>query len=154
MKKLLGIAALILMFASSAFAVEGYTTTHSNVPGTNIKKISISWTSAADGTCTINVRAVYGYILNVVTNPDGVSAPTDLYDIVINPASAQTAAGLDIMGGTLADRSTSSTETAVPTVDGTNTVYGPYYVAYPLTIEVSNAGDTKVGVIDIWVADE
>ena len=48
------------------------------------------------------------YITEVRTYPGG-TAPTDLYDIVINDAG-----GLDLMGGNLANRSTSSPQRAFP----------------------------------------
>jgi len=61
---------------------------------------STAITAAIEGMC----------IYEVITNPgDGAAAPTTLYDIVLNDAD-----GIDLMGGTLANRSATASERAVP----------------------------------------
>lgn len=51
-----------------------------------------------------------GYIVRVVTNPGG-TAPTDQYDITLTDAD-----GVDVMGGALANRHTTTSEQAYASV--------------------------------------
>lgn len=72
-----------------------------------------------------------------MTDP-GATAPTDDYDITIVDAE-----GYDVMQGTGANRDTSNTETATPTKK--SVAFGP------LTLNVANAGDSKVGVAVLYI---
>lgn len=110
---------------------------------------TISWTftgDAANGTVpnlTITgdpLAYMKGWWIYYVETDPGATAPTALYDVVINNA-----AGRDIMGGALANRSATATEDAEPTratpVDG------------DLTIAVSNnAVNSATATIKIWLA--
>jgi len=58
-----------------------------------------------------------GYVYEVIVNPGGTDAsgvtPTALYDITLTDSD-----GIDIMGGQLANRSATESESAVPKNDG------------------------------------
>lgn len=83
-----------------------------------------------------------GYVIKAVTNP-GTEAPQDNYDITLTDSE-----GCDCMGGTLANRHTTTSQQAVPLI-GT-AFYGDSFVEGPLTCNISgnnvaNAA-TKVSV--------
>lgn len=104
-----------------------------------IQKIRWAWTSDASGNADlITERAYYGEVLALVTDPDGTDAPTDDYDITITDVE-----GYDVMQGAGADLDTANTETAVPTA--ASVAFGT------LTLNVSNAGDSKSGVAILYL---
>jgi len=86
--------------------------------------LTFAWTAdASDGsvpstTTTATITAeISGYdIVEVRTNP-GTTAPTASYDIVLNDTD-----GIDLMGGSLANRSETASERAIPLM--TTGVYG------------------------------
>jgi hypothetical protein len=116
MKKLLLALFLILIMATSAFAVGTVTITASTASVLNQKSrkiITLTWTAdSSDHTVpstTINAVTyeIEGwYLYSGETNPGG-TAPTDNYDIVINDADT-----VDIAGGMLMNRDTSNSEIA------------------------------------------
>jgi hypothetical protein len=83
-------------------------------------------------------RDIEGLILGVDTNP-GATAPTDNYDIVINNAD-----GIDIMGGALANRDTSTSERAIPLQD--SYAYASH-VNGALTVVISNNSTNSAIVV-------
>lgn len=118
-------------------------------------RMNLAWTSAADGTVSYGLAAEYagataskahargvtkikGDIVKIVTNP-GATAPTASYDIYLYDKD-----GIDVCLGNLTDRSTTLTEQYIPDpaihVDG------------ELTLSIANAGDSKVGEIEIYFA--
>jgi hypothetical protein len=114
MKKILQGFVLFMLLAvcSQAFAAGSCTVTGNEtveINGTKQRKY-IELTCTGDGSITaFNFSpATYGvrgwYLYNVTTNP-GTSAPTDNYDITL------VSDGEDIAGGSLANRSTSVTQT-------------------------------------------
>jgi len=77
--------------------------------------------TAFDAVDTIDILGRYCVL--AVTDPDGVTAPTDDYDIVIEDEY-----GCDVFGGALANRDGANSEQAVPkseqAVPKVNNVYG------------------------------
>ena len=106
--------------------------------GGSVKVHKVAWTSDASGDCDVGVVHLDGQILRVVTDPDGTNAPTDNYDITFVDEH-----GFDILAADLANRDTANTEQKVPTAVTEH--YGP------VTVTVAAAGDTKSGVITIYV---
>jgi len=107
-----------------------------------IKWVSFTWTSAADGTATgSTTEKISGKILRLVTNP-GAAAPTDNYDITVTDDNA-----LDVLQGLGANRHTTSTQEA-------NIIYAATslnpVVDSALTLNISNAGDSKNGVVIVY----
>ena len=105
-----------------------------------VKKIAFDWTSDGSGDATGTTTNVFtGELLRLVTVPDGVAAPTDNYDIVINDED-----GTDVLIGAGADRDTANTEQVIASSLGA-------VANDKLTIVVSNAGDTKSGVAYLYI---
>ena len=116
MKRLLAaiVILLVLGFAGEVLATGAcvHTSTETvNVLGERQRKI-ITFTCTSDGSgiatysfspATFGVRGWYLY--NVTTDPSGVSAPTDSYDVTY------VVGGEDIAGGLLANRSSTLTQT-------------------------------------------
>jgi len=106
---------------------------------TPVKKIKWTWTSSDAGAASlVTTNSYYGQVLALVTDPDGVSAPTDDYDITITDSE-----GYDVMQAAGANRDTANTETATPTA--TSVAHGV------LTINITNAGDTKKGTAVLYI---
>lgn len=103
-----------------------------------VKKIKWSWTSDASGNADlITTNYYFGQVMALVTDP-GATAPTDDYDITITDVE-----GYDVMQGAGANRDTANTETAVPTA--ASVAFGK------LTLNVSNAGDSKQGTAILYI---
>ena len=146
MKKLIIILALLsaLIVPKYALAVESATATMFKAGEFTV--VSIVWVSAADGTCSYafaanilkDIRGKSAYM--AVTDP-GATAPTANYDIVLNDELSA-----DIFGGSLANRHTTSSEQAVPTI-GAGT--GDRPVTKSVQMEITNAGDTKGGTLAV-----
>lgn len=105
----------------------------------NVHKIKWSWTSTAGGAASLITDRTYaGEVLAVLTDPDGSAAPTDNYDVTITDTE-----GYDVLQGAGADRDTANTETAVPAAK--SIAFGQ------LTLNVSNAGNAKSGVVVLYI---
>ena len=106
----------------------------------SMKKLVFAWTSDAGGDVTIASVEVYdGKIISLQTNPDGVAAPTDNYDIVLNDVD-----GFDVLLGAGANRDTANTEDVASSSLGA-------VAGSKLTLVVSNAGNAKQGVVTLFV---
>ena len=93
-------------------------------------------------TQTITDQIAGRYILEVRTNP-GATAPQALYDIVINDTD-----GIDLMGGSLANRSATVSEAAPPAILAG--VYWPRPIDGALTlVTTGNNVNSAISVIKI-----
>lgn len=106
------------------------------------KKIKFVWVSAADGTATGTTtgKQYDGEILGLTTIPAAAgSAPTDNYDVTVTDAD-----GHDVLMGAGANRDTANTE---------HVARASLAVAAhtSLTLNVSNAGDTKGGTAIVYI---
>ena len=107
-----------------------------------ITVVKFDWTSAADGTATNSTTKLHsGKVLELATDP-GSTAPSADYDITITDSD-----GLDVLAGQGADRHTSNTEYVI---DSDSNPLG-VVADSTLTINVSNAGDSKVGVAYLYL---
>lgn len=106
----------------------------------SLSVLEYAWTAHTDGSFTDFTpdRAIDGLVHCVETVPDGTTAPTTLYDVTL-----ETADGLDVCGGGLANRSA--------------TVAERYYPAYtapvmgPLTLTISNNSvNAAKGVVRVF----
>src|SRR5690606_37858218 len=110
----------------------------------SIKRAIIDWTSDTDGTAEADV-VIDGEILKIQTDPDGTSAPTDNYDIVLNDEE-----GLDAALGYLNNRSNATSQAVVPVhkeeihADAQSAVHRNV-VSGALTFSLSNAGSATKG---------
>ncbi len=104
--------------------------------------VTVSWTSAADGSATGTVN-LQGFLIKVVTDP-GATAPTDNYDISLVQN------GIDQLGDLLLNRDTANTEMVYPVVSGACT---PIFLAGDHTFTIANAGDSKVGTVYFYIRE-
>ena len=121
-----------------------------------IRKVIADWTSddttgAVSGTC----KKITGTLIKGVTDPSA-TAPTDNYDIAITDSE-----GLDVLGNcvdNLADRDTANTEEVyflVSNLAATDPAGNLHpVVCDPLTISVTNAGNSKQGQVILYYRNE
>ncbi len=147
MKKICLLIALIMLLAvGPAFGAAGSVALSYATVSDSVSTVTWTWTgSTVDGSvptaASTNVR---GYVFLVTTNP-GSPAPTDNYDIVLNDSE-----GVDIMGGELANRDTTTSEQAVPKIQ---VAYGPRFVTGPITIGITgNTATAATGNIKAYIA--
>ena len=141
MKKLICVLTFIILLATSSIvgAVAG-TITSAVLGGSYIELV---WTGEA-GSDYIEVKDSFGadvdrfdfYVVLVTTTP--ANTPTASYDITIIDE-----AGVDVMGGNLIDRHTSTAEQTIPYVDG---CFCPRKVAGKLMITVANQAEAAATV--------
>lgn len=117
--------------------------------GLGIQRLDCAWASDDSGDVSGHAFAVpTGMLLQVKTVPDGTTAPSDNYDLTIVDGDSA-----DLLGGAGADRDNSNAEIFAPLigdattknqrplVDGTGT----------LDVVVANAGDSKKGIVSLWI---
>jgi len=114
-----------------------------------IRRIVIDWVSDdATGAVSGTTRKISGELLKAVTDP-GSAAPTDNYDIAITDPE-----GADVLAGcanTLQNRHTSTTQAVeLLLTDGTAGIAARPVVCSPLTVAVTNAGNSKAGRIVLY----
>lgn len=141
------IAAMLLAIAGIAMAADSFTVTavgdeDADIGGgwvKSFKVLKVEWkANAVDGTkLPGTIPAQKGKLVMAVTNP-GATAPTANYDIEI-----QDSQGVDVFGGALLNRHTSSTEQAFPKT-GTD-YFLPRPVYGPMTFSLS--GNSQAGAL-------
>lgn len=118
--------------------------------GSDVVKHTFAWTSAADGSATVaSSIAVSGKIERVAFVPSASVAPTNLYDLTLTDSD-----GFDCLAGqgaNLSDTAKSHVCPGLPLKDGTTTADYPITVDSVLTLNVTNAGDSKAGTVIVYV---
>lgn len=114
--------------------------------GKLVEKISVAWTSDASGNATGTMTKLYGFVIKVITDPDGSAAPTDNYDITLVDENA-----VDALDGKLADRDTANNEQVYPTPTSSAI---PAFVCGDHTFTVANAGNAKSGVCTFYITED
>lgn len=110
-----------------------------------IKKITWAWTAHTDGkvaTTTANAvtsKAYNGEIVRLVTVPDGTTAPTDDYDIMIYDGD-----DADVLLGAGANRDTANTEQVAASSLGV-------VANDTLTLYVEGAGSGGKGTVHLYI---
>lgn len=119
----------------------------------NVLKATLTWTSAADGTATQATPELYGILRRVAFIPGtGGTQPTNLYDLTLTtPAAAGSIDVLAAQGANLANNANTHVCPGVPLKDGTTTSVTPPLVSDVLTLNVTNAGDSKTGTVILYV---
>jgi hypothetical protein len=110
-----------------------------------IEVVQISWTSDGSGDFT-EALELNGWLVKVVTDPDGTDAPTANYDITLVDENS-----VDAANSLLINRHTSTTEEVYTLVSGAAT---PILLSGDHTFTVANAGDTKAGVCKLYLVSE
>lgn len=138
---LLACAVFVLLLQSHSQAVGTVTITITVASDIRTTRYSLAWVSDAGGSVNTNVfTPVQGQLTQIKFIPDGGgTAPTALYDIVLNDANS-----IDYLGGAGANLSaTVSTQVRVAApllYDGVST----------LDLNVTNAGASKGGTVQLW----
>lgn len=118
-----------------------------------IVKIIADWTSDdTTGAVSGTTRKIVGEIVKAVTDP-GATAPTDDYDIAVTDEE-----GVDVLApcqSTLANRDTANSEQVyflVKDAAGTPLAQPVHpVVCDKLTVSITNAGNSKVGQLILYV---
>ena len=118
--------------------------------GTDIVKHTFEWVSDGSGNAALpSALPVSGQIVRVVSVPSASAAPTANYDVTLTDAD-----GVDVLAGQGANLSATLSANVCPGTplkDGTTTSVLPLVVDSILTLNVSNAGDSKAGKVVIYV---
>lgn len=118
--------------------------------GADIVTHTFDWVSDASGDATLPSQVpVSGAIARVVFVPSASDAPSANYDVTLTDAD-----GIDVLAGQGADLSETDAShvcPGVPLTDGTTTSVLLTVVDSILTLNVSNAGDTKAGKVVVYV---
>ena len=142
MKKVILSIGLLLSMVSMAYGAG--TLTQDYAEHGAMKVATLEWTTSAAGafTSTAMSKSINGMVVMVETDPDGTAVPTAAYDLTLLNSGS-----VDIMGGTLVDRSATTTEITMPLLNGN---YTGITVQGKLTLTVSAAGNSKIGVVKIF----
>lgn len=141
MKKLVLAIMFTLLAIGNAWGAESCT--QSLIGAGTYKIMQMVWVTDAAGnfTATDTGFDIDGIVLLAETIPSSTVAPTNLYDIVLNNSS-----GIDVFGGALGNRSSTTAEQTMPLMNGN---YTGVSVMGPLELDVTNAGNSKSGTIRI-----
>lgn len=117
-----------------------------------VSKVIVDWTSdSATGAVTGTTRKIVGRLIKAVTDP-GATAPSDDYDIDLTDSEGANV--LTPCQSTLENRDTANTEEVyflVKDAAGTPLAQSLHpVVCDPLTIAVTNAGNSKVGQLILY----
>lgn len=118
------------------------TITESSNTKSAVKKIVWDWACTEAGVVTGSVTtAKYtGQVVRLITNPDAsTDNPTDDYDVQVLDADST-----DVLMGAGANRDTANTEQVLASSLG-------YVYDSALTLEITNAGDAKKGLVILYV---
>lgn len=149
MKRLLLIAPVIaaLIVPSIGWSAGSCTQSLASTANTNVKVVTFTCTGdSSDGTIPSTdtsaaiTTAISGFYLTEVRTNPGTTAPTALYDVVINDTD-----GIDLMGGTLVDRSATVSQAAIPApISG---IYGARPIDGALTLVITNNSVNSAGIV-------
>lgn len=129
-----------------------------DVPGfaaPSLQILSFTWVAdssngsvpATPTSAAISALIAGRYVVMAVTKPS-TPAPTGNYDISITSED-----GIDVMGGTLQNRSSTLPEQALPLLDGINQIYGARPIGGALTFTLTNnAVNSAAGVCKIYLS--
>lgn len=149
MKRIFAVIMMVLFLVAgvgTAFAVDPSTCVPATKYYGKLKVITLSWVNGSGGDFTdFTTPMIDGMVYMVLTDPDGSTVPTDNYDVTLKNSN-----GIDIMGGKLTDRDETNTEVERPYILS-ETSFTPFPVDGALTLAIADAGNSKVGVIKIYV---
>jgi len=151
MKKIFITIILVLGFTWNVFAAGTINQTVTDVPETTVLAATkvVTFTCVGDSSggsfpstalSAANLEKISGmYIVEVRTYPQTTN-PTAAWDAVINDAG-----GLDLMGGTLANRSASAAERAIPAM--ATSIYGGSPIIDAPTLVITGNSVNSAGII-------
>jgi hypothetical protein len=104
--------------------------------------VRFNWTSNSTGDAEDWVP-INGVVDRVQTQPGVSAAPSANYDVAVNDRR-----GNDVLQGLLANRSATSEETVRPYMDSADSSHHiEAYIPHGSRLVISNAGDTKSGIL-------
>jgi len=107
----------------------------------------LDWASNSDGIYQVTTDQIQGRLAWLVTDPDGGGTkPSDNYDVTVSIA------GLDVLGGSGADRDDTNIEPLYAFGPGSGNEGNPLIIG-EVTITVDNAGNAKGGLIYLAVEE-
>lgn len=139
------LSAMLVFVGSMALAAESCTVTEKQLTRTANSSMHVqtwTWQSKTDGSLTAcaGPAAVNGWVILTTTKP-GTTNPTALYDLTLTDSDS-----IDVMGGTLADRSATLAEQVTSVVR---------YVRGKLTLNLSNNSvNTAQGTVTVYIYRE
>lgn len=104
-----------------------------------IDKVTFTWASATTGAADATTTQLYSGRLKQVLIYAGATAPTDLYDVQVKDS-----ASIDLLFGDGAN---------CPAADVVVVEDAGYVVNDPISLAVTNAGDTKTGVVTVYIEE-
>jgi len=116
---------------------------------TTIKLLTLDWLSTDAGVVSgTTTNQIDGIIYRVVFIPDAAATqPSDLYDLVIYAYGTT----IDLLAGAGANLSNATATTVIPLLnDQAGNKFFPPVVCDRLTYSITNAGDAKGGIIQIY----
>jgi hypothetical protein len=142
MKRILAVllTAVLCVLPAAAFAAGTCAVTTTWIPGQNVKRVQVAWTSATGGEvwCELG-EAVNGKVFSVKTDPAaGDDAPTDNYDAYVKDYDSS----FNYLSTTLENRDTASVEMIAP-------ADVPMYES--VGFSVSAAGDLNKGDCFLYI---
>jgi hypothetical protein len=122
---------------------------NSLIPVAPMRPVVVPWTSSAAGAATVSIAQVNGALQRVYIKPgSGGSQPTDAYDATLVDAN-----GADVLAGQGANLSNTTAKNFCPLIaatDGTTTTGMLWALDESLTLNISNAGNTKSGTVTLY----
>jgi len=114
MKKIILVLGLLITLVAGSVYAAGTVTESYGYIGGNVYSLTLTWISATDGSLTAHTTSttIKGFVFLATTNPDttaGGDGPSDNYDITVTNSD-----GIDIFGGSLANRDSTASEYAIP----------------------------------------
>ena len=110
--------------------------------GSPVSTIEWSFTTDGAGDATEETVLIWGQVKRVVTNPDGTDTPTAAWGLTIEDED-----GVDILCGNGANRDADGSGGSEQTFPCPVNLA----VASKLTFKVTNGGDTKKGVVKLYI---
>ena len=113
--------------------------------GKGVTHYTMDWLSDASGDVNTNTFDIaMGYIIAIKFTPDGGgTAPTALYDVTLDDSDAY-----DLAGALGANLSATVPSRSVPLV---NTYGALFFEGGTCDLVVTNAGNAKGGIVELWV---
>ena len=110
---------------------------------------TLSWVADAAAATVPSTESTWDFagleVQKVVTDP-GSTAPTDNYDIVLNDSDS-----LDVMGGTLANRSTSASQQTRPLLGGAGDYWNSPVRGKLTMVLTGNAVNSATGTVIVYL---
>lgn len=115
-----------------------------------VKRIIFDWQSGSDGICSGTTKDVSGIVARITFSPDSAGTqPTLNYTATINDSD-----GIDVaVGFGSAGLSNTTSESIIPLLSPISAGDARIVIDGKLTLNIAGAGDTKGGIITIYLQE-